>query len=283
MTKSTTVEVPEKEATIIPSHQWTNGGGEVFVLRFCGHDGSSYNGFKHPIKVGETVTAPDWKNTDACGNGIHGWPWGLSIGEGKEADWGALWQVYGVNPKEIAGNLEGGGKCKFRIGVLRFIGDWHAAMLFVLDGQIAWVQHAASGAASATGYRGAASATGYRGAASATGDSGAASATGDSGAASATGDGGAASATGDSGAASATGDRGAASAKGKCTLAAVTGAFGRARAGEFGCIALGWWNAKLERMEMRCALIGTGKGQLKPDTWYRLDDTTGEFVECENQ
>ena len=32
-------------------------------------------------------------------------------------------------------------------------------MMYVLDGQVAWVQHSASGAASATGERGAASAT----------------------------------------------------------------------------------------------------------------------------
>jgi hypothetical protein len=31
---------------------------------------------------------------------------------------------------------------------------------------------------------------------------------------------------------------------------------------------------------MRCAVIGKDEGQLKPDTWYRLDGD-GNFVEAE--
>jgi hypothetical protein len=53
----------------------------------------------------------------------------------------------------------------------------------------------------------------------------------------------------------------------------------RARAAEFGCIALSWWNSKEERVEMRCSLVGSGEGSLKPNVWYRLDDE-GKFVEA---
>ena len=242
------------EKTVIPPHQWVNEDGEVLILRFADKDGTSYGGFQHPMKVGESITVPDWNPDAVCGGGIHGWPLGLSIGEGKEADWNALWQVYGVLPTDITGNLEGGGKCKFRTGTLRFRGDWQEAADFVLSSQIKWVQQASSGAASATGYRGAASATGERGAASATGERGAASATGYSGAASATGSSGA---------------------------AVATGIGSKARGGEFGCIALAWWNGKLNRAEMRCALTGSaGEGRLKPNVWYRLDKR-GQFVEDE--
>ena len=230
------------------AHQWTNGGSEVLILRYCNADGSSYGGFIHPLTVGETVTAPDWKPAAECGGGIHGWPWGLSLGSGKKPDWNATWQVYGVLPCDI---VDLGGKCKFRTGTLRHVGDWHSAMMFVLAGQIAYVEHSARGAASATGARGAASATGWSGAASATGWRGAASATGESGAASATGASGA---------------------------AVVTGLGGKARGGNYGCIALAWWNEKHERSEMLCARTGPDEGMLKPDTWYRVSES-GEFVE----
>ena len=63
---------------IIPIHQWTNGGEEVLVVRYVNRDHTSYNGFRHPKKIGELVSAPDWNTKAECGGGIHGWPWGLS-------------------------------------------------------------------------------------------------------------------------------------------------------------------------------------------------------------
>jgi hypothetical protein len=246
--------------TITPRHQWTKGGTEVLIAKWVGKDGKAYGGFKHPLKVGEVVTASDWNENQECGGGIHGWPWCFSLGQGKEADFTAHWLVYGVDPKDI---IDLGGKVKFRTGIVRYSGDWHGAMLFVLDGQTSWVRYASRGAATASGDNGAATASGLRGAATASGDSGAATA------------------SGSRGAATASGDRGAATASGKALSAVVTGVSGKARAPEFGCIALAWWNTAKERHEMRCAMIGKREGQLKPDTWYRLDDD-GKFVEAAN-
>ena len=238
------------KAKITPVHQWTNGGDEVLIVRFVDKDFRSsskrlVNGrviedkpFQHPLSVGERVTAPDWTPTGECGGGIHGWPWAMSLGDGTNCDWTAPWLVYGVKPEDVV-NLSG--KVKFKTGILRHIGTWQSATNLVLPGQMAWVHHASSGAASATGSSGAASATGSSGAASATGESGAASATGSSGA------------------------------------AVVTGTSGKARAGEFGCIALAWWNAKKNRAEMRCALVGKNR-KLKPGVWYRLN-SNGRFAE----
>jgi hypothetical protein len=62
----------------------------------------------------------------------------------------------------------------------------------------------------------------------------------------------------------------------------VTGFDGRARAGEFGCICLAWWNEKKQRGEMRCARVGSGPGSLKAKTWYRLN-ARGQFVQCKEQ
>ena len=149
-----------KETPIIPIHQWTNGRKEVLIVRYANHDGTSSSKrwkdgeavedkpFQHPITVGDSVTANDWSPHEGCGGGIHGWPWGMSLGEGKECQWDARWQVYGVKPSDI---VHLSGKVKFRTGKLRFLGDWHGAMMFVLNGQIAWVQQAARGASSATG------------------------------------------------------------------------------------------------------------------------------------
>ena len=162
---------------IIPRHQWTHDGKEVLVVRFVNADGTSSTQrridnqsvetnepFKHPLIVGEKVTALDWDPSSCCGGGIHGWPWAFSLGEGKECDWSAVWLVYGVKPEDV---VEVEGKVKFKSGILRFSGTWHGAMMFVLSGQMAWVRHASSGAATASGYSGAATASGDRGAATA--------------------------------------------------------------------------------------------------------------------
>jgi hypothetical protein len=245
---------------IIPRHQWTHDGAEVLCVKFVEKDGSSHGGFTWPLTVGAEVIAPDWTDKAECGGGLHGWPWGFSLGEGKDPVWEATWLVFGAQPADVV-NLDG--KVKVRRAVVRYVGDWQGATGFVLSGQMAWVAQAAGGAASATGWRGAASATGESGAASATGEKGAASA------------------TGEKGAASATGESGAASATGAASAAVVTGLDGRAQCGAYGVIALAWWNPTTARREMRCARVGVGDGSdgtLKAKVWYRLNDA-GEFVE----
>jgi hypothetical protein len=254
---------------IIPRHQWTHDGAEVLCVKFVEKDGSSHGGFTWPLTVGAEVIAPDWTDKAECGGGLHGWPWGFSLGEGKDPVWEATWLVFGAQPADVV-NLDG--KVKVRRAVVRYVGDWQGATGFVLSGQMAWVAQAAGGAASATGWRGAASATGESGAASATGRSGAASATGEKGAA---------SATGWMGAASATGRRGAASATGEASAAVVTGNHGHVQCGAYGVLALAWLNQSANRYEMRCARVGIGDGSdgtLKAKVWYRLNDA-GEFVE----
>jgi hypothetical protein len=344
----------KKKIEKIPVHQWVNSDGDVLVLRFSDKDGKSHEDFQHPMIVGETVTAPDWKANQECGGGIHGWAWGIGIGDGKEPDWNnGLWQVYAVKPENIIGDIDDGIKCKFHFGTLVYLGGWYEASLAVLDGQKQWVEHFADGQGYSTGNRSASSATGNRSASSATGDSSASSATGDSSASSATGDRSASSATGDSSASSATGDRSASSATGyrsassatgyrsassatgnrsassatgyrsassatgnssassatgyssassatgnssassatgnssassatgNSSAAIVTGCDGKAMAGQYGCIALAFWNIEENRSEMRCAETGCGDGsdgKLKANVWYKLDES-GNFIE----
>ena len=168
---------------MIPVHQWTHDGVEVLILkcvppdgRITGtaNDGRRYD-FTWPLVVGADVVAPDWRPVTECGGGLHGWPWGLAIGDGKEPDWAGTWIVFGANPADV---LDLGGKVKCRAGVVRFVGGWQAATNFLLRGQIAWTVQASGGQGHATGYRSVSSATGYRSASSATGYSSAAVATG---------------------------------------------------------------------------------------------------------
>lgn len=47
---------------------------EILVLRNCKSDRTSYGGFVWP-ESGH-VEAPDWRDDDNCGGGLHGLPWG---------------------------------------------------------------------------------------------------------------------------------------------------------------------------------------------------------------
>ena len=138
-----------------------------------------------------------------------------------------------------------------------------------------------------TGYQSAASNTGNRSAASNTGDYSAASNTGYRSAASNTGYQSAASNTGDYSAASNTGNRSAASNTGNRSAAEVSGshsvaaAFGiesKARASENSALVLCYRNDEGELIHIRASKVGDN--DVKPDTWYTLDED-GQFVEIE--
>jgi hypothetical protein len=299
-------EVGMSETAVISRHQWTHGGTEVLIAKCVSQDGRSYGGFQWPLTVGATVEAPDWRDDGECGGGLHGWPWLFSVGDGKDPDYAGTWIVFGAVAEDVR---DLGGKVKVRRGVVRCVGSYMQVVRYLHPGQLAWIAHAAMGAATSTGDGGAATSTGYMGAASSTGDWSAASSTGDRGAASSTGDWsaasstgdrgaasstgymgaasstgarGAASSTGDWGAASSTGDMGAASSTGDGGAAVATGINSRAQAGPYGCVALAWWNTALDRAEMRCLEVGCGDGsdgKGKSGVWYRLDEATGAFVE----
>src|ERR1700690_4396926 len=71
----------------------------VLVLRTCGANMTSKNGFKWPEKG--AVECHDWLPTAECGNGLHGFLWGE--GDGGLANWAAdaKWLVVSVLEKEI--------------------------------------------------------------------------------------------------------------------------------------------------------------------------------------
>ncbi|NDE98295.1 MAG: hypothetical protein EB034_08460 [Verrucomicrobia bacterium] len=141
------------------------------ILRTCNADMTSRGGFKWPESG--PVEAPDWKPTQECGNGLHGWLWGCGDWSLKIGDSTRKWIVLETSAKGII-NLDG--KVKFQSANVLFVtGKWNEAMAF-LRGR-SGLQYESI----ATGNYGHASATGDCGHASATGDYGEASATGNYG------------------------------------------------------------------------------------------------------
>ncbi len=218
-----------------PYHKWTHDGTKVRILKCVDKDRKAHNGFQWPESG--SVVPEKWVPDAECGNGLHGWAWGLAFGDGKEPSYqDCLWIVFEADPADVI-QIDGG-KVKTAKGNVIYCGSLSRAVELVLPGQIAWTQYICpakilttvgiSGAASNSGYSGAASNSGISGAASNSGDRGAASNSGYSGAASNSGISGAASNSGDRGAASNSGYRGAASNSGYSGAASNSGYSGAA-------------------------------------------------------
>ena len=90
--------------------------GDAYILRTCNADMTSHNGFTWP-KSG-MVEAPDWRDDDECGGGLHGFLWGN--GCGGLADWSnnAVWIVARVTEW-----IDLGGKVKFPRAEVVFCGS----------------------------------------------------------------------------------------------------------------------------------------------------------------
>ncbi len=91
----------------------------VLVLRVCGPDGGSTNGFYWPL-IGP-VNCPDWEDNKECGHGLHGWLHG--VGDGYAAtfyrvrDKNSIWMVV-----EVPSYIDLEGKVKFPSGTVVFSG-----------------------------------------------------------------------------------------------------------------------------------------------------------------
>ena len=101
------------------------------VLRVCRPDFTSYGGFKWPSDIGAEVSAPDWKNNESCGNGLHGWLYGkgtyTSTNYWEYPD--AKWMVLEVCSADLV-ILDG--KCKFHSAIVRFVGTAADAATYLL-------------------------------------------------------------------------------------------------------------------------------------------------------
>lgn len=100
------------------------------ILRTCAADLTSRGGFQWP-DVDGIVEVSDWKPTDECGNGAHGWLYGQGDHScSSYLDSTAKWLVVEVESDSI---VMLGGKCKFPKGIVRFVGDKHDATQYLIE------------------------------------------------------------------------------------------------------------------------------------------------------
>ena len=94
--------------------------GYVLVLKSVKPDMTAgySNGFLWPVK-GKCV-ASDWKPTQECGNGLHGWKWGEGDAGLRVTEPGAKWLVLSVLESEI---IDLSGKVKFPECEVVFVGE----------------------------------------------------------------------------------------------------------------------------------------------------------------
>ena len=180
----------------IELHQWTHTGEKVLFVRRCDKNMKSYGGFVWP-KEGK-LACSDWDPAPNCGNGLHGWPWGIGIGLGSDFENDDVWQVTAANPEDVS-EIEFG-KCKYKECEILLTGSMLEAMIFTLQGRMAWIaqtieisndanvekgNRASSSStgnlasSSSTGNRASSSSTGYRASSSSTGNLTATSITGE--------------------------------------------------------------------------------------------------------
>ena len=123
---------------IIPIHQWTNGGDRVMLLKCVNPDMTSYDGFIWPTS-GE-VKSDRWDGKPTCdGGGFFGWPWGLGIGIGKDADWHGKWIVFSALPENVI--LVEEGKVKARDARIELVGTFVQCQAVLIRGLVAWGNH----------------------------------------------------------------------------------------------------------------------------------------------
>ena len=158
----------ETQTPITPIHQWTHGTGRVFLVRFVDMEHKSYGGFRWPKEIGAEVEPTTWNDKPECGGGLHGWPWGIGMGAGKDPVFvDAIWQVVSCLPADLVWL---GDKAKCRKVRMEYVGSWWGALAVIEKGRDAWIHYAERGAASNSGERGVASNSGESGVAVSTGE-----------------------------------------------------------------------------------------------------------------
>ena len=105
--------------------------GHVLVLKSLPASMKAYGGFQWPESG--AVFAPDWKPTEECGNGLHGWLWGAGDAGLRCMDDDAKWLVLSV-PSDF---VDLGQKVKFPSCEIKYLGDRETA--------VAIIQHYAPG------------------------------------------------------------------------------------------------------------------------------------------
>ncbi len=198
------------------------------------------NKFVWPKEVGAKVVAPDWEDTEECGNGLHGW----RNGQGdldctdywKEPD--CVWLVI-----DVESYIELEGKVKFKEGTILYVGNVQGAAALIHERTGEWSFGAvvpagiiAPALGTSTSGDCGTSTSGYRG-----------------------------TSTSGEGGTSTSGYRG----------TAISGDCGTATSGNCGTIVIKYYNN--QRYRLRVGYIG--EDGLKPNVAYKLDENHN-FIEA---
>ena len=209
---------PQKQAVEQPQHppihQWTHDGDKVLLVKMIGKDRTT-GGKEYPVvnwPESGKVKCDDWDATPRCGHGLHAWPWGMFIGDGKDPDATCLWVVLAANPADVV-QIDGG-KVKVPSCEVVFSGNMAEVMEYTMQGRIAWIVANAQDHTSSSGYRSSAASSG---------DSSSAASSGDSSSAASSGYSSSAASSGYRSSAASSGDRSSAKVAGKCSIASVCG------------------------------------------------------------
>ncbi len=210
----------------VEPHNWTDGGDKVLILRRVGQDRKSKNDFLWPESG--MVEAPDWNPEMKCGHGLHGWAWGMAMGEGMDYDIiGDVWLVVAVLPDDVVGNLQGGWKCKFKRGEIAYSGPFAGAWAMVNSGRHRLIE--AMSKADASGrYSSKAASSGYSSKAASSGNSSTAASSGDYSTAASSGNSSTAASSGNSSKAASSGNSSKAASSGDSSKAASSGDYSKA-------------------------------------------------------
>jgi hypothetical protein len=209
---------------VMQAHEWTNGSDKVLLIKCVDKGGKSKNDFQWP-RSGKTIcpmAKADRKTaeTPKCDTGgLFGWPWGLSLGEGKEPDYNGDWLVFSADKADVI-SVEGKAKAIGEVEVV-YYGDALGAIMFTHKGRMAFINENASAATS--GDSSSAATSGDSSSAATSGDSSSAATSGDSSSAATSGDSSSAATSGYSSSAATSGDRSSAATSGYSSSAATSG------------------------------------------------------------
>jgi hypothetical protein len=117
----------EPATPVVTPYNWTDGGDRVLILKQVNEDGTAHGGFRWPESG--PVEAPDWDPAPVCGGGLHGWAWGVGIGDGASLEVVSQRKciVFAATPADVIGPVENRLKCKARGGEVLFCGSFVGA------------------------------------------------------------------------------------------------------------------------------------------------------------
>ena len=98
------------------------------VLRNCNPNGSSSYGFVWNTEIGAVNTAPDFKPTQECGNGLHGWENGIGDTTVSDYNESPLWLVL-----DVPSLIQLDGKVKFETCTVVFKGTKAECAKYLYD------------------------------------------------------------------------------------------------------------------------------------------------------